>query len=99
MADLRSSLTIRAAAGSVPPLTLHVMTATDGSRTGPFLSAETMAEYIADPGIPNWNTDPNYGMGWESLSAQTRRRGTTAVRYRGPSRNWSAIRTDTRGLL
>lgn len=41
----------------------RVMTAIDGSRTGPFLSAETMMEYSADPGIPDWNTDPNYWYG------------------------------------
>jgi CubicO group peptidase (beta-lactamase class C family) len=41
----------------------RVMTAIDGSRTGPFLSAETMMEFIGDPGIPDWNTDPNYWYG------------------------------------
>lgn len=41
----------------------RVMTAIDGSRTGPFLSAETMMDYIADPGIPDWNSDQNYWYG------------------------------------
>ncbi|HVO62238.1 MAG TPA: serine hydrolase domain-containing protein [Terriglobales bacterium] len=50
--------------GSAIDLT-RVMTAIDGSRIPPFLSAETMTEYTADPGLPDWNTDPHhwYGLG------------------------------------
>jgi CubicO group peptidase (beta-lactamase class C family) len=47
--------------GSAIDLT-RVMTAIDGSRTGPFLSAETMTEFTADPGFPDGN-DPGYWYG------------------------------------
>jgi len=48
--------------GSPVDLT-RVMTAIDGSRSGPFLSPGTMTEFVADPGLPDWNTDPNYWYG------------------------------------
>lgn len=48
--------------GSAIDLT-RVLTAVDGSRTGPFLFATTTMEYTADPGLPDWNTDQNYWYG------------------------------------
>jgi N-acyl-D-amino-acid deacylase len=48
--------------GSALDLT-RLMTAIDGSRGGPFLFSETMTEFTADPGLPDWNTDPNYWYG------------------------------------
>ena len=48
--------------GSAIDLT-RAMTAIDGSRTGPFLDSETMTEFTADPGLPDWNTDQNYWYG------------------------------------
>jgi CubicO group peptidase (beta-lactamase class C family) len=41
----------------------RVMTAIDGSRVAAFLSSETMAEFLADPGLPDWNTNSNYWYG------------------------------------
>jgi hypothetical protein len=43
------------------------MTAIDGSRTGPFLSTQTMTDFTADPGLPDWNTDPHYWYGLGSF--------------------------------
>lgn len=48
--------------GSPVDLT-RAMTAVDGSRTGPYLQPETLAEYVADPGLPDWNTDQSYWYG------------------------------------
>jgi len=48
--------------GSAIDLT-RAMTAIDGSRSGPFLLPATMAEFTADPGLPDWNTDPRYWYG------------------------------------
>ena len=39
------------------------MTAIDASRTASFLSPDTMTEFISDPGLPDWNTNPNYWYG------------------------------------
>ncbi len=41
----------------------RVMTAIDGSRTASFLQPATLAEYIADPDLPDWNTDQHYWYG------------------------------------
>lgn len=41
----------------------RAMTAIDGSRVGPYLLSETMAEFTADPGVPDWNTDQRYWYG------------------------------------
>jgi hypothetical protein len=48
--------------GSAIDLT-RAMTAIDGSRSGPFLLPATMTEFTADPGLPDWNTDPHYWYG------------------------------------
>jgi len=48
--------------GSTIDLT-RAMTAIDGSRSGPFLSPQTLTEFAADPGLPDWNSDPNYWYG------------------------------------
>jgi len=48
--------------GSAIDLT-RVMTAIDGSRTGPYLTQEALTEYTADPGLPSWFTQPNYWYG------------------------------------
>ena len=41
----------------------RAMTAIDGSRTGPYLLPETLAEFTADPNLPDWNTDQHYWYG------------------------------------
>jgi CubicO group peptidase (beta-lactamase class C family) len=51
--------------GSTIDLT-RIMTAVDGSRKAPLLMPETMAEWIANPQIPSWFSNPTsnwYGMG------------------------------------
>jgi CubicO group peptidase (beta-lactamase class C family) len=58
-------LTIDAPGGWIgSPIDLtRVMTAIEGSRSASFLSPGTMTEFTADPGLPDWNTDPNYWYG------------------------------------
>lgn len=41
----------------------RAMTAIDGSRVGPYLLPDTIAEFTADPGLPDWNTDQRYWYG------------------------------------
>lgn len=41
----------------------RVFTSIDGSRTAPFLSPATMTEFLADPGLPDWNSNQNYWYG------------------------------------
>jgi N-acyl-D-amino-acid deacylase len=45
----------------------RVMSAIDGSRMSSYLTTQTMAEFLADPGIPDWYTTPNY---WYGLGIQ-----------------------------
>lgn len=42
---------------------VRLMTAIDGSRTGPYLNADSMAKFVADPGLPDWNSNQNYWYG------------------------------------
>jgi N-acyl-D-amino-acid deacylase len=41
----------------------RAMTAIDGSRIGPYLLPDTLAEFVADPNIPDWNSDQRYWYG------------------------------------
>jgi len=42
---------------------VRAMTFIDGTRAGPYLSAATMTEFTADPGLPDWFSDPHYWYG------------------------------------
>jgi hypothetical protein len=39
------------------------MTAIDGSRVAAFLSPGTLSEFVADPNLPDWNSNQNYWYG------------------------------------
>jgi hypothetical protein len=59
----------------------RVMTVIHGSRAVPFLSPGTMTEYTADPGLPDWNTDPRY---WYGLGIFVGGFGAMFIRSRAP---------------